>query len=217
MIEVRHGIDITAGLAHVTRLDPDLARALETVGPPVRRSRDPGFAALLDILVGQQISLGAAAAIRQRLADAGPTTPETVLALGADGLRGLGFSRPKTRYALGLAAQVLERTFDIATLADLDDAAVIGQMTSVTGFGRWSAEIYLMFCLGRPDIWPAGDIALQHATAAVKGFETRPGIARMDQVAAGWRPWRSVAAHLLWRYYRVVVKGGTGARADGFE
>ncbi len=210
-------LDIPAGLVHLSVADPDLARALAKVGPPEPRRRPQGFPALLNIIVSQQISLQAAAAIWQRLQEMGPITPDGILQLGTDGLRDIGFSRPKIRYARALAEQVTGGIFRPTEIADLDDIEATARLTGLSGFGRWSAEIYLMFCLGRPDIWPAADIALQEATRAVKGLDVRPDVLGMDAIAAPWRPWRSVAALLLWRYYRNIVKRGASAATEGFQ
>jgi DNA-3-methyladenine glycosylase II len=210
-------LDITSGLAHLARVDPDMAAALERVGAPDQRRREPGFAALINIIVSQQVSLQSAAAIWERLQGTGPVTATRMLTLGEEGLRGVGFSRPKVRYTLALARDVSSETFEPSRLAGMNDDQAMTAITALLGFGRWSGEIYLMFCLGRPDIWPAGDIALQEATRAVKGLEHRPVPGEMDEIAEAWRPWRSVAAHLLWRYYGDVIKAGTTAHVDGFQ
>jgi DNA-3-methyladenine glycosylase II len=177
----------------------------------------PGFAALVNIIVSQQVSLQSAAAIWNRLGNAGPVTAGTMLSLEEDGLREVGFSRPKIRYTLALARSVQSGDFDPENLAALTDDGAMASITSLLGFGRWSGEIYLMFCLGRPDIWPAGDIALQEAVRGVKHLDERPGPNEMDEIALSWRPWRSVAAHLLWRYYRDVTKGGATKGVVGFQ
>lgn len=210
-------LDIETGLAHLAAVDLDLARAIKRVGAPEQRRRAPGFAALVNIIVSQQVSLQSAAAIWARLDATGPITAETMLALNEDGLRAVGFSRPKIRYTLALAEAVRSGAFEPAALASMRDEAAMTAVTAQLGFGRWSGEIYLMFCLGRADIWPAGDIALQEAARVIKGLNQRPGPDALDQIAAPWRPWRSVAAHLLWRFYRDVVKAGATAGVDGFQ
>lgn len=210
-------LDIASGLEHLAAADPDMAAAIDRVGAPEQRRREPGFSALVNIIVSQQVSLQSAAAIWGRLGETGPVTAEGVLALGEDGLRAVGFSRPKIRYALSLARAVATKSFQPAKLAAMTDDDAMAAVTGLLGFGRWSGEIYLMFCLGRPDIWPAGDIALQEATRVVKGLDLRPGPGEVDQFAEAWRPWRSVAAHLLWRYYRDVIKAGGTRDVDGFQ
>ena len=209
-------LDIGAGLAHLAA-DTDMARAIDRVGAPEQRRREAGFPALINIIVSQQVSLQSAAAIWGRLTAVGPIVPAGIIAMGEDGLRAVGFSRPKTRYALALAEGVVSKAFDPSRLSDLTDGDAMAMITEQLGFGRWSGEIYLMFCLGRPDIWPAGDIALQEATRAVKGLDQRPPPGEMDQIAEAWRPWRSVGAHLLWLYYRDVIKSGATANVDGFQ
>lgn len=210
-------LDITAGLAHLAAADADMAVAIERVGPPEQRRREPGFAALVNIIVSQQVSLQSAAAIWGRLTETGPVTAEAILAMGEEGLRAVGFSRPKIRYTDALARAVSSGAFKPSCLAAMGDDEAMAAVTALLGFGRWSGEIYLMFCLGRPDVWPAGDIALQEATRAVKGLARRPGPDDMDHIARRWRPWRSVAAHLLWRYYRDVIKAGATGNVDGFQ
>jgi len=210
-------LDIEAGLAHLASVDPDIARAIERVGAPEQRRRAPGFAALVNIIVSQQVSLQSAAAIWERLSALGPVTAEGVLALGEEGLRGAGFSRPKIRYTLSLARGVERGDFNPTDLAAMDDDEAMAAITALLGFGRWSGEIYLMFCLGRADVWPAGDIALQEAARVIKGLNQRPDPAMLDVLAEPWRPWRSVAAHLLWRFYRDVVRAGATKGVDGFQ
>jgi len=210
-------LDIDAGLAHLASVDPDMDKAIERVGAPEQRRRAPGFAALVNIIVSQQVSLQSAAAIWNRLSAPGPVTAATVLALGEEGLRGVGFSRPKIRYTLALADAVVRGNFNPADLAAMRDEEAMAAITALLGFGRWSGEIYLMFCLGRADIWPAGDIALQEAARVIKGLNQRPDPSTLDVIAEPWRPWRSVAAHLLWRYYRDVVKAGATTGVDGFQ
>lgn len=217
MVEDPANLDIARGLAYLAAVDPDMAAAVAKVGVPEQRRRAPGFAALVNIIVSQQVSLQSAAAIWNRLGNAGPVTAGTMLSLEEDGLREVGFSRPKIRYTLALARSVHSGDFDPENLAALTDDDAMASITSLLGFGRWSGEIYLMFCLGRPDIWPAGDIALQEAVRGVKHLDERPGPNEMDEIALSWRPWRSVAAHLLWRYYRDVTKGGATKGVVGFQ
>jgi DNA-3-methyladenine glycosylase II len=197
------GRRLALALDHLARVDRDLGRALDEVGPPPPRHRPAGFATLLWIIVGQQISTTAADAIWSRLtAAADPLTPERLVALGADGLRGIGFSRQKIKYGLGLAETILDRRLDLAELHDLSDDAAIAAITAVPGLGRWSAEIYLLSSLARPDIMPADDLALLVAAQRIKRLPARPTPKALRGMAEAWRPWRSVAARLLWHYYR---------------
>jgi len=209
--------DFAASLSQLASFDPDIALAIGLVGAPEPQKREPGFATLVHIIVSQQVSLTSAAAIWQRLTAKGPITPELLLDLGGDGMREVGFSGPKTRYALELARCVRSGKFDPDSLPSMGDEPAIKHITNLLGFGRWSGEIYLMFSLGRPDIWPAADVALQEAIRHIKGLDFRPEPKEMYAIARPWRPWRSVAAHLFWRYYRHVVKGASGANSVGFQ
>lgn len=183
--------------------DPDIAAALAAIGPPPDRSRPPGFASLLRAIVGQQISAAAAAALWTRITAAiDPLTADAVAGLDIDALRGLGLSRPKALYALGLARDIRDRRVDLDCVPDLDDEAAIAHLIQIKGIGRWSAEIYLLFALGRPDIFPAGDLALQIAVQRLKRLRRRPEPERLIRLAEPWRPYRGAAAQFLWHYYK---------------
>ena len=183
--------------------DEDVARALESVGPPEPRVRPAGFPTLLSTIVGQQISTEAARTILGRvealLAD---SSPEALLRLRNATLRKAGMSMRKVEYAKGLAKAIVNGEFDVDGLADLDDEDAIEAITALRGFGRWSAEIYLMFSLGRKDIFPSGDLALRVALGRLKGMEERPTAGQADALVAHWSPYRSAGALFLWRYYR---------------
>ena len=182
--------------------DPVIAEALALIGLPPPRDRPPGFGSLLRAIVGQQISTAAAMALWARLAAAvDPITPETIACLDVDALRALGFSRQKAAYALGLARDILEGRVNLDSLPQLDDEAAIEHLTQIRGIGRWSAEVYLLFALGRPDIWPAGDLALAVAMQRLKRLRRRPDPKRLIRLAEPWRPYRGAAAHFLWHYY----------------
>lgn len=183
--------------------DPDVAAAFAACGlPPVRR-QPKGLAGLLRIIAAQQVSAASARAILLRLAERLPEpTPEALLALGPEGLAAAGFSRPKIRYALGLAEALAERTFSFQRLHRLEDEALIEALTALKGFGRWSAECYLLFSLRRPDVMPAGDLALQVAMQRLKRLPERPDAAAMYALSEPWRPHRSAAARFLWHAYR---------------
>ncbi len=190
-------------LRRLAKADPALAAALAAVGSPPLRSREPGFASLARIIVGQQVSTASSVALWAKLtAGVDPFTPEAVLARTADELRLLGLSRQKAAYTLGLARAIAEGTLDLERLRDLDDEAAIEEITRVKGLGRWSAEIYLLFALQRSDIWPAGDLALQIGMQRLRGLRKRPDAKRMIRLAEPWRPYRGAAAHFLWHYYR---------------
>jgi DNA-3-methyladenine glycosylase II len=201
------GERLAAALAELATRDADLARAIAEVGPPAPRSRPAGFASLLDIVLAQQVSTASYRAIAQRLVAAiGAVTPAGILALGEAELRAVGFSRPKTTYARGIAEAVGEGRLDLDAVARLDDEAAVAELVKLKGVGRWTAEIYLMFCLGRPDVLPAGDLALCEAARLVKGRRRRPDEAALRRMGKPWQPWRSVAARLLWHYYAVKVR-----------
>ncbi len=182
--------------------DPHIARWYPKCGlPPVRR-RPPGFGSLLHIMCAQQVSTASARAIIGRLdAAARPLNPRSFLALDDAALRAIGFSNSKVLYGRALAADVLAGRVDIDGLAGIDDRAVIAHLVQVKGIGPWTAEIYLMSALDRPDVWPADDLAVQTATQRLKDLPARPSRAQMIELAEPWRPYRSAAARLLWHIY----------------
>lgn len=175
---------------------------LERAGAPRFRRRRNGFPTLLHIILEQQVSIDAAAAMHRRLAGlCRPLAPEPFLALDDSALRSCGFSRQKADYARRLAASVASGEFDFARLATADDTAALAALVSLKGIGRWSAEIYLIFALGRADVWPAGDLGLQLAVAECLALSARPGEPMLREIGAVWQPWRSVAACLFWQSY----------------
>lgn len=194
---------IRSALDELGERDTELAQALALVGYPEPRVREPGFATLLGIIVGQQVSASAAAAIRGRLVETvAPLTPENFLATDDDTLRGVGLSRRKVEYGNGLAAEMISGGLDADRLAGLEDKEVIDAITSVRGLGRWSADIYMLFALGRHDIWPAEDLAVAEALKRLKGLEERPDRERSEAVIQHWQPWRGIGALFLWHYYQ---------------
>jgi DNA-3-methyladenine glycosylase II len=202
-----------AALAHLAAADADLARAAAAVGPLPDRRREPGFSTLVRILVDQQLSVAAANAIWTRLVEAaaplaasGPSTvtPERLLRLRPERMRKAGLSRPKVLYCRGIARAVSSGALDLDRIGRMDDGDAMAELTQVKGIGRWTAEIYLLFALGRTDIWPAQDVALQHALGQLKGLPARPNVKEMDALAEPWRPHRGAAARLLWAYYRFL-------------
>jgi DNA-3-methyladenine glycosylase II len=208
-----NGKKLQVALQHLTRADADLRRALKRVGPPPPRHRPAGFETLLWIIVGQQISIKAADAIWNRLVAAvDPLSPPGLLRCGESGLREIGFSRQKIKYGLGLAEMIIDRRLDLAALESLPDDAAIAAIAAVPGLGRWSAEIYLLSSLDRPDVMPADDLALLAAAQRVKGLAQRPTPKALRAMAESWRPWRSVAARLLWHYYRMAPADSMAAR-----
>jgi DNA-3-methyladenine glycosylase II len=199
---------IAAARAHLAAADPALAR-LEAVTPPFEwRLRPGGFFGLARLIVAQQVSLSSAEAIWSRLeAGLGEVAAGPVLACGEAGLLQFGLSRPKARYlhALARSAPELER------LRGMPDGEAIAALTALMGVGRWTAETYLMFCEGRLDVFPAADVALQEAIRWADRAGARPDERAASARAAVWSPYRSVAAHLLWRCYGAVKRGEIGA------
>lgn len=202
---------IAEAVAELTARDAGLARAREIGGPFHDRSRKGGFETLVLLIVEQQLSLASAAAIMGRVREAvAPFTPATLLDLGEDRLRGLGLSRAKAEYCRALARAFVDGDLRPARLARLDDEAAVAELTRVKGIGRWTAEIYLLSALGRLDVLPAGDLALQTAARHLYGLEERPEAGALREMGENWRPYRSVAARILWQYYR-ALKGRDAA------
>ncbi len=165
-------------------------------------SAEPGFATLVHIILEQQVSLASArAAFDRARALARPFAPATFLALDDRQLRVAGFSRQKTQYCRNLAQAILDKELQLGKLADLDDDEVRRQLTAIKGIGAWTADIYLIMVLGRPDVWPLGDIALAQAARELKRLSARPSGVEMTSIGESWRPWRAVAARVLWHHY----------------
>ena len=182
--------------------DPVFAAILAEAGPPRFRRRRNGFATLLHIILEQQVSIDAAAAMHRRLSGlCRPLLPAPFLALDDASLRACGFSRQKMGYARDLAKKVAGGEFDFDRLAEADDEAAQAALISLKGIGRWSAEIYQIFALGRPDIWPAADLGLQVAAGERLALGARPAEPELRRLGDAWRPWRSVAACLFWQSY----------------
>jgi DNA-3-methyladenine glycosylase II len=193
--------NLEAGIAAL-RPEPVFAAILERAGPPRFHRRRNGFATLLHIILEQQVSIDAAAAMHRRLSGlCRPLRPAAFLALDDATLRRCGFSRQKIGYARNLAAKADDGRFDFGALATADDEAAQAALLSLKGIGRWSAEIYLIFALGRQDVWPAADLGLQIAAGECLGLADRPTEAELRRVGEAWRPWRSVAACLFWQSY----------------
>ena len=175
---------------------------LERAGAPRFRRRRNGFATLLHIILEQQVSIDAAAAMHCRLVGlCQPLAPEPFLALDDATLRACGFSRQKMDYARRLAQAVASGTFDFDRLEAAEDSTVLADLVGLKGIGRWSAEIYLIFALGRSDIWPAADLGLQLGVAECLALDARPDERALREIGEQWRPWRTVAACLFWQSY----------------
>jgi DNA-3-methyladenine glycosylase II len=194
---------LRAGLDRLATIDPDVARALSRIGYPEPRVRHPGFATLLRIMVAQQLSTRSAAAIWARVEQAclPLVTAERFLALDEGAFRTIGFSRQKMVYGRELAEAIAGGALDLEALATVPEEAAIEAISALRGFGRWSAEIYLLFALGRADVFPADDLALQIGMQRLKRLDARPNRKMMDQLAEPWRPLRGCGALFLWRMY----------------
>lgn len=182
--------------------DLNLALVVEQWGRPNQMQRSPGFATLLRIILGQQVSISAAASIFQRLQEQVPAiTPVNFLKLEADQLKAIGFSRQKTNYGRALAQAVVNQELDLAKLDALADQEIRNQLTKIKGIGDWTVDMYLMTALQRLDIFPSKDLAIVVATQELKGLAIRPKQAEIELIAEAWRPYRAVAAMILWHYY----------------
>ena len=185
------------GMTHLAACDPVLAEGYALTGALPLRLRPAGFAPLLEVILGQQVSTASARAHWARMQEAGLVSPDAVAAASPEELRACGLSRQKARYARALAAAGI----DYDALAGMDSDAVIARLMQVTGIGRWTAEIYAMFSLGRADVFAPGDLALQEAARLLYRLPARPTARELAARAEAWAPWRSVAARLLWSYY----------------
>lgn len=190
----------------IAALEPGFAAAIARVGYPLPRVREPGYETLLRTIVGQQVSVAAAASVWRKLqAELGEgCPPDILLSRDFDSLRACGLSRQKQGYARSLAELVTSGTLDLHSLP-ADDEEAIAQLVQIKGIGRWSAEIYLLFAEGRPDVWPAGDLAVQIEIGRILGLPDRPSEKQTRQVAEGWRPHRGAAAIMAWHHYNSEV------------
>jgi DNA-3-methyladenine glycosylase II len=201
---------LAAAVAELAAADADLAGIVARYGPPPLWDREPGFPTLIQLILEQQVSLASARATFDRLrAAADPLTPERFLELDDAELLAIGFSRQKARYGRALAEAIDAGSLDLGALEALDDDSVHRALQVVPGIGPWTSTIYLLMVLGRPDVWPVGDIALAASVGDVKGLERRPDAAQMAEIGRAWRPWRSVAARLFWHDY-LGRRGRTG-------
>jgi len=192
--------------------DPDLAGIVDAYGSPPLWAREPGFATLIYIILEQQVSLASARAAYGRLAGAIlPVSPANFLTLDDARLKAIGFSRQKTAYGRILAAAILNGQLDLAALPGLDDDSIRAELTKIKGIGRWTADIYLLEALLRPDIWPTGDLALAVSVQRVKRLGQLPGPAELEILGSVYRPYRAVAARLFWHHY---LSGPHASRAQ---
>lgn len=198
--------DVREGAAALALVCPRLAHALEVIGEPPLRRRADGFPALLQAIVSQQVSVAAARGIWGRVEAAGLNQEAAVRAADEDALRAVGLSRPKARYARAIA----EARLDYPALRSMPEEEAVATLTAIKGIGVWTAEIYLMFAVGRADVFAPGDLALREAARALYGMEERPSEPALREQADAWRPWRAVAARILFAYYH-HIKGREGA------
>lgn len=206
--------DVNQGLDALCALDPRLEAVRGRAGEVPLRLTEPGFASLASIIVSQQVSTASARAIFGRLtALVDPLTPAALLAAGEDMFREAGLSRPKQRTLLAVA-QAAADGLDLDGLCRLEAQEAMATMVAISGIGPWTAEVYLLFAAGHPDIFPARDVALQSAVGHALGIDPRPGEKALIRLAESWAPWRGVASRLFWAYYR-ETRGRDGAPPAG--
>lgn len=195
--------ELQRGVRILIQRDPDLARIHQQYGDPPLWARTPGFPTLVHIILEQQVSLASAQAAFDRLKVAcrGRITPRRVMVLTDEQMKRIGFSRQKAGYARELSRAILLRHFKPAALEAMPDEAVREALVALKGIGPWTADIYLLMVLLRPDVWPHGDLALALAVQKVLGLSTRPTSDELSQMAERWKPWRAVAARMCWQYY----------------
>lgn len=204
---LRTDADLQAGLAALIRKDPRLAPVADKAGAFSLRRREAGFAGLCAIVCGQQLSTASAAAIRTRLFAAfDPFHHDTVRRARTEKLKRLGLSAPKIKSIREIGKAVARGRIDLTAVGDMEADAAHAALTALHGVGPWSADIYLLFCLGHADAFPAGDLAVQESARIAFGLRKRPDAKQLTKLAEAWRPWRGVAAHLLWAYYHAVKK-----------
>lgn len=193
---------LAAAVRTLSRRDRDLANLFRQNGLPPMWARRPGFATLVHIVLEQQVSIVAARSLYRRVrARIGGMTPEIVGRTGAAKLHRLGLTRQKASYCNGIATAVLDGSLSLSEIARAPDAEGRDRLLALRGIGPWSADIYYLMALRRPDVWPVGDLALAVALHEVMGLPARPDALRQQEISASWAPWRSVAARLLWHYY----------------
>jgi DNA-3-methyladenine glycosylase II len=198
---------IAGALRDLSAADPRLAEMLELTGEVPLRRRSPGFDGLAGIIVAQMVSRASADAIHARMvALTGPLTPASLLALGEEDFRAAGLSRAKQSTLVSLARACADGHIDLDGLCLMPADEAIAEMTALKGVGPWTAEVYLLFCAGHPDVFPAGDVALQSAAHHGLRLDARPGPVALRAMAEAWQPWRGVAARLLWAYYARIMR-----------
>jgi len=206
-IRLKTQADLEDALAALLRLDPRLVPVMDIAGMPALRQREPGFAGLAAIVCGQQLSTTAAAAIWGRVSAAfDPFHHDALKAARTDKLGRLGLSAAKIKTLKIIARELAAERLNLDVLAEQDADASHHTLTQLHGIGPWTADIYLLFCLGHGDAWPAGDLAIQEAMRIGLGLKARPTVKQMGPLADIWRPMRGAAAHLWWAYYHAVKR-----------
>jgi DNA-3-methyladenine glycosylase II len=206
-IHLNSQADLDRAVTALVKQDPRLAPILDLTGMPALRRREPGFAGLAHIVCGQQVSTASAAAIWGRVSAAfDPFHHDALRKARADRLGRLGLSAAKIKTLKNLACELAAERLNLEVLANEDADAAHNTLTRLHGIGPWTADVYLLFCLGHGDAWPAGDLAVQEAVKIGLGLKTRPTAKEMAPLAEPWRPLRGAAAHLWWSYYRVLKK-----------
>lgn len=201
--------DLDATLQVLARQDPRLQAVMEMTGQAPLRRRTPGFAGLAAVICGQQLSTFAAAAIWGRMVDAYDTVDHHhIRTARSDRLRRFGLSVAKIKTLKFIAREIAAGRLDLAKLADAPADEAHDTLTALHGIGPWTADVYLLFCLGHRDAWPAGDLAVQEAVRVGLGLKSRPTVKEMAIIGDAWRPYRGAAAHLFWAYYKVVKANG---------
>jgi DNA-3-methyladenine glycosylase II len=213
MTTISCNADLEEGMAALAALDPVWNRIIARTGTPPLRRRESGFLSLASIIVSQQLSVASARAVWARVESVlSPLTPERVLAASDEEMRLSGLSRPKQKTLRAVAAAIAESRLDLASLEAATPDFVHAHMTAVSGIGPWTADVYLLFCLGHRDGFAAGDLAVQEAAKVAFGLTARPKPSELTELAEAWRPWRGVAARLLWAYY-AALKSREGINA----
>lgn len=194
--------NLASAARHLAGRDKDLAEVLKRYGPPPLWARKPGFPTLVRIVLEQQVSLASARSMFQRLtANVSPFTAARFIALEEPYFRSLGVTRQKAAYCLNAARAIAEGQLSLAAVARASDATARATLTQIKGIGPWTADIYLLMALRRADVWPSGDLALVTAAKRLKGLRGHPSTTAIAEIAEDWRPFRSVAARMLWQYY----------------
>jgi DNA-3-methyladenine glycosylase II len=199
--------DVARGVEALSRICPHMAMIAETCGVPALRWREPGFGGLVSTITAQQVSTSAANAIRGKLrAVVDPITPEGLIAMSDEELRACGYSAGKVKTLRAIASAILAGELPIEQLGDMPVAEAQASLVKIHGIGPWTAEVWLMFCVGVQDVFAPGDLALQEGAKLAMGLETRPTAKEIAIIAERWSPWRAVAARMLWAYYGHVKK-----------